>query len=177
MESNKKKLEYFVVKERFLDAISTLKVVNRYTHDNIVREIKSYDDICDHGRLSLKDYTEGVYSDITKLCEEELALLGAYNLEHHSLDGLKAFYHKLGDRTLDVLQSAMPVNNGGLCPICGGGHEIKPLARGIMEDYLNIVIAVEANLMGEILEELNDSLLLLDSKIKMEVESTISKED
>lgn len=172
MEHNKNKLNYFVDRLRFSDAIQTLKVVNKYTRDNLNREVKSYDEICDHGRLALSDYAEGVYLDITKLCEEELALIGGYNMEAHHLDEVKAFYKKLGDRTLDALQSAMPKNHSGVCPICDGNHEIKPLVRGIMEDYLNIVISVEANLMGEVIEELTDQLLILDSRIKMEIENS-----
>lgn len=173
MERSKKNLEFFVERARFSDAIDTLRVVNKYTHDNLIREIKSYKEICDHGRLALSDYSENVYSQITKLCEEELALIGGYDMAAHSLDTVKAFYRKLGDRTLDALQSAIPKNHSGICPTCGGNHEIKPLGRGIMEDYLNIVISVEANLMGEVLEELTDQLLLLDSKIKMEVENSL----
>jgi hypothetical protein len=173
MDSNGSKIEYLVEKERFSEAINTLRVVNKFTHDNLIREIASQDTICDHGKLALGDYSDGVYSDITRLCEEELALVGGYNLDGYSLDTIKQFYIKLADRTLEALQDALPKNFSGVCPICGGPHEIKPLARGIMEDYLNIAISVEANLMREIAEELSDQLLLLNSRIKMEIESTI----
>lgn len=177
MESKKNKLNFLVQKERFEEAINTLSVVNKYTKDNLIREIQSYEEICDHGRLALADYAHRVYEDIIKLCEEEMALIVGYNLEAYTLDGVKSFYRKLGDRALEALQHAMPRNHSGVCPICSGNHEIKPLVRGIMEDYLNIVISVEANLMGEVLEELNDQLLLLDSKIKMNIENAAAQEE
>ena len=170
MENDKYQVRYRVDADRFQDAIKTLAVVNRYTRDNLRREIKTEANLCDHAKLALSDYAEQVYLDITSLCEEELALLGGYNEEGYYLRVVKSFYSKLADRTLDALQSALPKNHGGVCPICKGAHEIKGLARGIMEDYLHIAISVEANLMSEIKEELEDQLIVLNEQIRMELE-------
>jgi hypothetical protein len=166
------KSKFLLKRARFADAIETLRVVNKFTHDSLIREVLTEKDICDHGKLSLLDYSERVYNDITRLCEEELALVEGYQLDGYPIEIVKSFYSRLADRTLDALQSALPVNYGGICPVCSGYHEIKPLARGIMEDYLNIAIAVEANLMREILEELNDELLIVSSRIQMGIEDS-----
>jgi hypothetical protein len=170
MDENSYQVKYRVDSERFQDAIKTLAVVNRYTRDNLRREIKTEDRLCDHAKLALSDYAEKVYTDITSLCEEELALLGGYNEDGYYLGVVKAFYSKLADRTLEALQSELPKNNSGVCPICQGYHEIKSLARGIMEDYLHIAISVEANLMSELKEELEDELIVIKEQIRMEME-------
>lgn len=170
MDENKYQFKYRVDADRFQDAIKTLATVNRYTRDNLRREIKTEAGLCDHAKLALADYSETVYGDITSLCEEELAIIGGYNQEGYYLGTVKTFYSKLADRTLDALQVALPKNHSGVCPICSGPHEIKGLARGIMEDYLNIAIAVEANLMSEIREELEDQLIIVKEQIRMEME-------
>lgn len=167
-----RKVNFLIKRTRFAEAIQTLRVVNKFTQDNLIREIGTEKNLCDHGKLSLLDYSGRVYEDITRLCEEELVLIEGYQLEGYPIDIISSFYSRLADRTLDALQSALPKNHSGVCPICSGFHEIKPLARGIMEDYLNIAIAVEANLMREILEELNDELILVSSRIQMEIEDS-----
>lgn len=170
MDDSKHKIQYVVEADRFQDAIKTLAIVNRYTRDNLRREIATSSELCDHAKLALSDYAEKVYTDITSLCEEELALIGGYDQSGYYIGVVKSFYSKLADRTLDALQSAMPKNHSGICPICRGPHEIKNLARGIMEDYLHIAISVEANLMAEIKEELEDQLIVLNAQIKLEME-------
>jgi hypothetical protein len=170
------KIGFLIQRERFTDAINTLRVVNKFTHDNLIREITTEKEICDHGKLALSDYSGQVYEDITRLCEEELILIEGYQLDGYPIDVVTSFYSRTADRTLDALQSSLPINHGGICPVCSGHHEIKPLARGIMEDYLNIAIAVEANLMREISEELNDELLIVSYRLEMDTEAKGARE-